>query len=162
MKQSPSEAKSHSATQEILCVLLNSYFHYRVHKVPPSAPILRQTNLVHTLLPYFPNIHFTIIFPLTHRSCRWCLPYGFSNENIVFISYFSHPRFFPFPPHPPWSGHPNIIWWSVVAKLLIMQSSPASRHFLPLRSKCSPQNPVLILGAEGNLYSHQPDRHVVE
>jgi hypothetical protein len=26
-----------------------------------------------------------------------------------------------------------------------MQSSPASRHFLPLRSKYSPQHPVLIL-----------------
>jgi hypothetical protein len=24
-----------------------------------------------------------------------------------------------------------------------MQSSPVSRHFLPLRSKCSPQHPVL-------------------
>jgi len=28
-------------------------------------------------------------------------------------------------------------------KLLIMQSSPASRHFLLLRSKCSTQYPVL-------------------
>jgi hypothetical protein len=28
-------------------------------------------------------------------------------------------------------------------KLLIMQSSPASCHFLPLRSKYSPQHPVL-------------------
>jgi hypothetical protein len=28
-------------------------------------------------------------------------------------------------------------------KLLIMQSSPASRHFLPLRFKYSPQHPVL-------------------
>jgi len=27
-------------------------------------------------------------------------------------------------------------------KLLIMQSSPASQHFLPLRSKYSPQRPV--------------------
>jgi hypothetical protein len=28
-------------------------------------------------------------------------------------------------------------------KLLIMQHSPASRHFLPLMSKYSPQHPVL-------------------
>jgi len=28
-------------------------------------------------------------------------------------------------------------------KLLITQSSPISRHFLPLRSKYSPQHPVL-------------------
>jgi hypothetical protein len=32
--------------------------------------------------------------------------------------------------------HPNNTWWSVqVMKLLITQSSPISRHFLPLRSK---------------------------
>jgi hypothetical protein len=43
-----------------------------------------------------------------------------------------------------WLNHPNNIWWSVqVMKLLIMQSSPASRHFLPVRSKYSPQLPVL-------------------
>jgi hypothetical protein len=40
--------------------------------------------------------------------------------------------------------HPSNIWWSLqVTKLLITQSSPASRHFLPLRSKYSPQHPVL-------------------
>jgi hypothetical protein len=34
--------------------------------------------------------------------------------------------------------------WSVqVMKLLIMQSSPASCHFLSLKSKYSPQHPVL-------------------
>jgi len=38
----------------------------------------------------------------------------------------------------------NNVWWSIkVTKLLTMQSSPSSRHFLPLRSKYSPQNPVL-------------------
>jgi hypothetical protein len=37
---------------------------------------------------------------------------------------------------PPWFDHPNNIWWIVqVMKLLIMQSCPASRHFLPLWSK---------------------------
>jgi hypothetical protein len=35
-----------------------------------------------------------------------------------------------------------IIWWSVVLKNLIRQSSPNSRHFLFLRSKCS-QHPIL-------------------
>jgi hypothetical protein len=32
-----------------------------------------------------------------------------------------------------------------VMKLLIMQSSPTSCHLLPLKSKYSPQNPVLTL-----------------
>jgi hypothetical protein len=45
---------------------------------------------------------------------------------------------------PPWFYQPNSIWRSVqVMKLLIMQSSPASCHFLPLRSKYSPQQRVL-------------------
>jgi hypothetical protein len=44
------------------------------------------------------------------------------------------------PSHSPWLEYPNNIWWIVqVMKLLIMQSSPASCHFLPLRSKYSPQ-----------------------
>jgi hypothetical protein len=39
--------------------------------------------------------------------------------------YMSHPS------HPPWLDHPNNIWWTVqVMKLIIMQTSPASRHFL--------------------------------
>jgi hypothetical protein len=47
-------------------------------------------------------------------------------------------------PYLPWCDHQNTIWWRVQSmKLLIMQSSPASRHFLPLRSKYSPQHPVL-------------------
>jgi hypothetical protein len=47
------------------------------------------------------------------------------------------------PSHPPWLDHRNDIWWSVhVMKPLIMQCSPASRHFLPLRCKYSPQHPV--------------------
>jgi hypothetical protein len=42
-----------------------------------------------------------------------------------------------------WLDHPNNIRWSVqVMKLLIMQSSPVSCHFLPLRYKYSPQHPV--------------------
>jgi hypothetical protein len=39
--------------------------------------------------------------------------------------------------------HPNSIWWSIhVMKLLVMQSSPVSCHFLPM-SKYSSQHPVL-------------------
>jgi hypothetical protein len=48
------------------------------------------------------------------------------------------------PSHPPWFSHPNNIWWSIyVMKLFIMQSSPASSHFLPLRSKYFLQHTVL-------------------
>jgi hypothetical protein len=46
------------------------------------------------------------------------------------------------PSHPPWFCHRNNVWWSTqVMKLLIMQSSSASRHILPLGFKYSPQHP---------------------
>jgi hypothetical protein len=50
----------------------------------------------------------------------------------------------PYPSDPPWLGHSNYTWRRVRAmKLLVMQLSPPSRHSIPLRSKYSPQHPVL-------------------
>ena len=41
-------------------------------------------------------------------------------------------------------GDPNNLWWMVqIMKHLIMQFSLASCNFLPLRSKCSYQHPIL-------------------
>jgi hypothetical protein len=58
------------------------------------------------------------------------------------ISHISHACYTTHQSHPPLFDLPNNIWWSVqVMKLLIMQSSPASRHFLPLRSKYSSLSP---------------------
>jgi hypothetical protein len=46
----------------------------------------------------------------------------------------------PCPFHPPWPDHSNYTWRRVQAmKLLIMQFSPTSCHFISLRSKYSPQ-----------------------
>jgi hypothetical protein len=47
----------------------------------------------------------------------------------------------PCPFHPPWFQHSNYTWWRI--QVLIMQFSPNSRHFVPLRSKYSQQRPVL-------------------
>jgi hypothetical protein len=56
-----------------------------------------------------------------------------------------HSCYMPCSSHPPWLDHSNYTWRRVqVMKLLIMQFSPASRHFISLRSKYSPQHPVLI------------------
>jgi hypothetical protein len=52
--------------------------------------------------------------------------------------------YMPCPSNPPWLDHSNYTWRRVqVMKLLIMQFSPTSHHFIPLRSKYCPQHPVL-------------------
>jgi hypothetical protein len=44
----------------------------------------------------------------------------------------------PHPSHPLWFDCPNNIWWRVqTAELLVIQFSPAFRHFISLRSKFS-------------------------
>jgi hypothetical protein len=49
------------------------------------------------------------------------------------------------PFHPPRLDHSNYTWRRVqITKLLVMQCSPPSRHFIPLRSKYSAEQPVLI------------------
>jgi hypothetical protein len=56
----------------------------------------------------------------------------------------SSPRacYVPCPSHPPWRGHSNYTWRRVqVMKILITQFSRTSCHFIPRRSKYSPQRP---------------------
>jgi len=49
MEKNPSsEANSHSACQEIPCLLWNLEVHYRVHNSPPLVPIMCQMYPVHT------------------------------------------------------------------------------------------------------------------
>jgi hypothetical protein len=137
-EHSPSwEANSHSGSQEIPRLPLKKKVHYRIHKSSPLVPILRQMNPVHNTPPYFRKIHSDVILPSMHRSSEWSLCFRFPNQDIVCISHLAHPFYTPRPLHFPWFDHRNNIFRSVqVTKLLIMQSSPASHHFLPLRS-CS-------------------------
>jgi len=46
------------------------------------------------------------------------------------------------PSYPPRFNHSNNIFWKVQMKLLIMQFSPVSCHFLSLKSKYSSEHPV--------------------
>jgi hypothetical protein len=60
---------------------------------------------------------------------------GFSTK-IIYAPLMTHMRVICSTHHFPWPDHSNKILWSVqIIKLLITQSSPASRHFLPFRSK---------------------------
>jgi hypothetical protein len=61
-------------------------------------------HLVHSLPPYFSRIYSNVIFPSTHRSSEWPLPFKFSNQNIVCISHRSHVCYMCHPSHPPRFG----------------------------------------------------------
>jgi hypothetical protein len=76
VEESPSwKANSHSASQQILRILLNPKIHYRLQKGPPLDPILSQMNLIHALLTYFPMNHsYIYIFPSIPRFSKWYLP----------------------------------------------------------------------------------------
>jgi len=110
MEQSySSEANSHLASQEISRCLWNSLVHYHVHKIPPLFPVLSQMYPFHSFPTYFPKIHPDSIFPSTPRSSKWFLPFKFSNQNILYTSHPSYPRYMPSQTHPSWFDDPDNI-----------------------------------------------------
>jgi len=109
----------------------------------PLAPLLSQMNPFHTFPSCLPKIHSNIVLPPTPISSEWSFPSCFPNKTLyaflvlsmraTSLVYFILHDF----------DHPNSIWWNVqVVKLLIMQSSPVSRHPVSVRSKYSPQYPI--------------------
>jgi len=87
MEQRPfQEADSHSASEEIVCLLWNLKGHYHVHICLPLFPLLRQMNPAHDFPPCFSKIHSIIILPSMSRSYEWSLPFRFSKQNFVCMS----------------------------------------------------------------------------
>jgi hypothetical protein len=137
MKHSRSwEANSHWAKQKF-----PTFYGTRRYKSLSLVPNLSQMHPVHTFPLDFTKIHSDIIFPYASSFSEWSLP--LSCKIFVCVFHVSHACYM-HPSHHPWFDRCNNVWRSVqVMKLLIMQSSSASHHFLPLRSKYSPQHPVL-------------------
>jgi hypothetical protein len=129
IEQRPSwGANSHSASQEISRFLQNPKVHYRLHKSPPMVPILSKMHQLYNFPLCFLKTH-TDIFPSTPTSCEWFLPFRFTDNNFLCISHLCHACYMSHPSHPPPFDHANNISWRV------MQTSPTSRQFLPLKSK---------------------------
>jgi hypothetical protein len=110
-------------------VLWNPKVHYHIHKIPALVSILSQINPVHT----------TSILTLSFR-LRLGLPSGLFASGfpmkILYTLLFYPWLLHAYPSHLPWLVHSNYTWWRIqVLKLLIMQFSPTSCHFIPLRSK---------------------------
>ena len=138
MEQSPWEANSSSASQEIRRILRNPKVHYRIHKCPPPVPILSQINPVHASSCIF-NIHL-ILSPHIH------IPYlvqvfCFATQKPSVQLSFPHTCYMPRLSHFSGFCHWTNTWWiEQIMKLLVMYFSPLSFRLVPPRPKYSPQH----------------------
>jgi hypothetical protein len=145
MELSPSwGAINLAATQELPSISWNPKVQYRIHKSPPLVPILSPINPIHIIPSYLSKMHFNIVHPLTSWSSQWSLSFWLSHKYPISIPILPHSCYMPRPYHSLSLDHSNYTWRRVqVMKLLIMQFSPMSCHFIPLWSKYSPQHLVL-------------------
>jgi hypothetical protein len=87
MEQSPTwEADSHSASQDIPCLVWYPKVHYRIHNSQPLVPIVSQMHPVYTFPPNFPKILSNIIFRSTPRFSELSFFFRLSNQTIVRFS----------------------------------------------------------------------------
>jgi len=107
------------------------------------VPILSHARPMHKFPPYFQSIHSNIV-PIYIQVFLVISSLKVFQPEFLCISRICHACYMTRLSHPLPFHRPNNVWLSVqVMKFLIVQSSPVSYHLRPLRSKCSPQHPVL-------------------
>ena len=114
MVQSPSwEASWFAASQEIPRILWNPKVHYRIHKLPPSVPILGQPNPVPIPTTNILEINPNIIHPSTPRSPQRPLSLWFPHQDPIRPPLLPHTSDMPRPSHSSRFYHPHNIGWGV-------------------------------------------------
>ena len=88
-------------------ILWNPKVHYRIHRCPPSVPILSHIDPVpsHCL-----KIHLNINLPSTPGPSKWTLAFRFPDQNSVYTSPLSHTHHMPRPSHSFLFYHPKKYW----------------------------------------------------
>jgi hypothetical protein len=149
----PWETASCAAIQELPSILWNPKVQYRVHNSPPLVPILSRSM---QSVPLHPLSLRSILILSTHllRGLRSGLfPSGLPADSYMHSSAL-HSSYMPLPSHSPWLDHSNYTWRRVqVIKLLIMQFSRTSRHFISLRSRYSPSPSPSHISTDGQSVS---------
>jgi hypothetical protein len=135
-------ATSCETTREIPIISRSPQLYYRIHKSSPPVPILSHNNLVNTTSSYLCTIHRNVIH----------LPTSLFPVVSPLLAFPSITYTHSFPPHScympyqsiPATHHYNFTWRRAqITQPFVIQLSPPSHHFSPLRSKHSPQHPVL-------------------
>jgi hypothetical protein len=67
----------------------------------------------------------------------------FPHLNPIYTSPLPHTCYMPRQFHSSRFDHPNNIWWEQIVKFLVMYSSLLPYYLVPLKSKYSPQHPIL-------------------
>jgi hypothetical protein len=133
--------------QEITGFLWNPKIHFRVYKSSLPFPVLNEINSSYILRRYYFKINSNIMLPSTFKSPEWSLPFSSFSTKLLYVflipamraKYIDHFIFL------------NLAILAILEKcslqitrLVNMQFSPASCHFLHFWFKYSPKYPFLI------------------
>jgi len=94
-------------------MLWNPKVYYRIHKCPPTVPILSHLDPVPTPTSHFLKIRLHIITPSKPGFRKWPLSLRFPHQNPVYASLQPHTSYMPRQPHSSRFYQPKDIGWGV-------------------------------------------------